>query len=315
MFLNKDRQRPYTYGNFSRDYDFRQRRVGLGDADITHPHGIRVWAYNKVRELLGRAIAAAHGGWAQPEDKPALATGNSRYDRFLLSLVVRIAACIAGTDVGDFVLGEVSEEPGSLRVPTGEIRERAAAKPKRMGRADVRVSQLAIEALGDQSDGEGEDDSSEASSDGGLHARTKLPPGWSMAFKMPANGRKYKVFKGPEGARQMYSLPAAWAEHDRLVGTESDGESVPSQAVDSESEPEDGSGSLALVGTALVVPTTSEYFEVTLGGCGTPGCTFKPRHDGQCSSVALVPRRRRFEQHHLDGLAARSSPSRLGESL
>ena len=148
MFLNKDRQRPYTYGNFSRDYDSRQRRVGLGEADITHPHGIRVWAYNRVRELLGRGIAAAHGGWAQPEDKPALATGNSRYDRFLLSLVVRIAACIAGTDMGDFLLGEVSEEPGSLRVPAGEIRERAAAKPKRMGRAEVRVSQLAIEALG-----------------------------------------------------------------------------------------------------------------------------------------------------------------------
>ena len=315
MFLNKDGQRPYTYGNLLRDYDFRQRRVGLQDADITHPHGIRVWAYNKVRELLGREIAAAHGGWAQPEDRKALATGNSRYDRFLLSLVVRIAACIAGTDMGDFLLGEVSEEPGSLRVPTGEIRERAAAKPKRMGRADVRVSQLAIEALGDRSDGEGEDDSSEASSDGGIRTRTRLPPGWSMTFKTPANGRKYKVFKGPEGARQMYSLPAAWVEHDRLVGIDSDDESVPSLEVDSESEPEDGSGSLALVETALVVPTTSEYFEVTLGGCGTQGCTFKHGHDGLCSSVALVPRRRRFEQHHLDGLAARSSPSRLGGSL
>ena len=56
----------YTYGNFSRDYDSRQRRVGLGDAEITHPHGIRVWAYNRVHELLGRGIAAAHGGWAQP---------------------------------------------------------------------------------------------------------------------------------------------------------------------------------------------------------------------------------------------------------
>ena len=113
----------------------------------------------------------------------------------------------------------------------------------------------------------------------------------------------------------MYSLPAAWAEHDRLVGAESDDESVPSLEVDSESEPEDGSGSSALVETAPVVPTTPEYFEVTLGGCGTQGCTFKHGHDGLCSSVALVPRRRRFEQHHLDGLAARSSPSRLGESL
>jgi len=199
MFLNKDRQRPYTYGNFSRDYDLRQRRVGLGEADITHPHGIRVWAYNRVRELLGRGIAAAHGGWAQPEDKPMLATGNSRYDSFLLSLVLRIAACVAGTDMGDFLLGEASEEPGSLRVPAGEIRERAAAKPKRMGRADVRVSQLAIEALGVQSEGEDEVESSDISSDDGLQARNKLPPGWSMTVKTSANGRKYKVYKGPSG--------------------------------------------------------------------------------------------------------------------
>ena len=199
MFLNKDRKRPYTYGNFTREYDYRQKRVGVGEADITHPHGIRVWAYNKIRELLGRAIAAAHGGWAQPEDKQALSTGNSRYDRFLLSLVVRIAACIAGTDLGDFVLGDVSEEPDSSRVPTGEIRERAAAKPNRMGRADVRVSQLAIQALGDQSEGEDGDDTSDTSSDDGLQTRKGLPPGWSATVKTSANGRKYKSFQGPGG--------------------------------------------------------------------------------------------------------------------
>ena len=295
MFLNKDRQRPYTYGNFSRDYDFRQRRVGLEEADITHPHGIRVWAYNKVRELLGRGIAAAHGGWAQPEDKPALATGNSRYDRFLLSLVVRIAACIAGTDMGDFLLGEVSEEPGSLRVPAGEIRERAAAKPKRMGRADVRVSQLAIESLGHDSEGGDGDDSSDTSSDDGMPSRKGLPSGWSATVKTSAKGRTYKVFKGPVGARQMYSLPAAWAEHDRLVGAESDTESV--------------------VETPVVTPAL-EFFEITPGGCGTNGCTFRHGHDGQCSSVIVLPRRRRAHaEQHLEGLAARASPSRLGESM
>jgi hypothetical protein len=295
MFLNKDRQRPYTYGNFSRDYDFRQRRVGLEEADITHPHGIRVWAYNKVRELLGRGIAAAHGGWAQPEDKPALATGNSRYDRFLLSLVVRIAACIAGTDMGDFLLGEVSEEPGSLRVPAGEIRERAAAKPKRMGRADVRVSQLAIESLGHDSEGGDGDDSSDTSSDDGMPSRKGLPSGWSATVKTSAKGRTYKVFKGPVGARQMYSLPAAWAEHDRLVGAESDTESV--------------------VETPVVTPAL-EFFEITPGGCGTNGCTFRHGHDGQCSSVIVLPRRRRAHaEQHLEELAARASPSRLGESM
>ena len=318
MFLNKDRKRPYTYGNFTREYDYRQKRVGLGEADITHPHGIRVWAYNKIRELLGRAIAAAHGGWAQPEDKQALSTGNSRYDRFLLSLVVRIAACIAGTDLGDFVLGDVSEEPDSSRVPTGEIRERAAAKPKRMGRADVRVSQLAIQALGDQSEGEDGDDTSDTSSDDGLQTRKGLPPGWSATVKASANGRKYKVFKGPEGARQMYSLPAAWAEHDRLVGAESDTESVPSLGQESgEGSGEESAPGMASVEVERPVVTPAlEFFEITPGRCGTKECTFRHGHDGLCSSVIVLPRRRRgHAEQHLEELAARASPSRLGESL
>ena len=135
--------------------------------------------------------------------------------------------------MGDFLLGEVSEEPGSLRVPAGEIRERAAAKPKRMGRADVRVSQLAIESLGHDSEGEDEDDSSDTSLDDGLQMRNKLPPGWAMTVRTSVNGRKYNVFKGPQGARQMQSLPAAWTEHDRLVGAESDDESVSGLEVDS----------------------------------------------------------------------------------
>ena len=292
--------------------------MGVGEADITHPHGIRVWAYNKIRELLGRAIAAAHGGWAQPEDKQALSTGNSRYDRFLLSLVVRIAACIAGTDLGDFVLGDVSEEPDSSRVPTGEIRERAAAKPNRMGRADVRVSQLAIQALGDQSEGEDGDDTSDTSSDDGLQTRKGLPPGWSATVKTSANGRKYRVFKGPEGARQMYSLPAAWAEHDRLVGAESDTESVPSLGQESgEGSGEESAPGMASVEVERPVVTPAlEFFEITPGRCGTKECTFRHGHDGLCSSVIVLPRRRRgHAEQHLEELAARASPSRLGESL
>ena len=320
MFLNKDRQRPYTYGNFAREYDSRQRRVGVEESDITHPHGIRVWAYNKVRDLLGRGIAAAHGGWAQPEDKPALSTGNTRYDRFPLSLVVRIAPCIAGTDLGDFVFGDVSEELGSSRIPTGEIRERAAAKPTRMSRAGVSVSHLAIQALGDESGDEVGDESSEAASDDEPQARQGLPPDWSATIRTSNNGRKYKVFKGPQGTRQMYSLPAAWAEHDRLVGAESDEESAPSleqeSAAGSSGEPETvvASGvAIDEVDASVVVPEL-EFFEITLGGCGTQGCTFKHGHEGLCSSVAVVPRRRRVEQH-LQEVAARSSPSRLGESL
>ena len=111
MFLNKDRVRPYTYPNFSRDYTFRQKRVGLKDEDITHPHGVRVRSYNDVAGTLGRPLAGAHGGWVQPEDKAASSVGNSRYDRFPLSVVIRIAACVAGTDLGDSILGAPSEVP------------------------------------------------------------------------------------------------------------------------------------------------------------------------------------------------------------
>ena len=165
------------------------------------------------------------------------------------------------------MLGEVSEEPGSVRVPTGEIRERAASKPTRMGRVDVRVSQLVIQALGNESDGEEGDDTSDMSSDKELQTRKGLPPGWSATVKTSTNGRKYKVFKGPQGTRQMYSLPAAWAEHDRLVGAESDTELVPSL----EQESEEGSGEESEpvvtdveLGTSVVAPAL-EFFEITLG--------------------------------------------------
>ena len=62
MFLNKDGVRPYTYPIFSRDYTFRQKRVGLTDEDITHPHGVRVRSYHDVAGTLGRPLAGAHGG-------------------------------------------------------------------------------------------------------------------------------------------------------------------------------------------------------------------------------------------------------------
>jgi hypothetical protein len=179
---------------------------------------------------------------------------------------------------------------------------------------------LAIQALGDESGDEVGDESSEAASDDEPQARQGLPPNWSATVRTSANGRKYKVFKGPQGTRQMYSLPAAWAEHDRLVGAESDEESAPSleheSAAESGEEPETVVASevtIDEIDTSVVMPEL-EFFEITLGGCGTQGCTFKHGHEGLCSSVAVVPRRRRVEQH-LQEVAARNSPSRMGESL
>ena len=91
---------------------------------------------------------------------------------------------------------------------------------------------------------------------------------------------------------------------------------MPSLEVESESEPEEGSWSGVLVEAALVVPPAPEYFEITLGGCGTKGCTFKHGHDGHCSSVVVLARRRGIHaKQHLEEVAVRSSPARLTGSV
>ena len=171
-------------------------------------------SYNDVAGTLGRPLAGAHGGWVQPEDKAASSVGNSRYDRFPLSLVIRIAACIAGMDLGDLVLGAPSEEPGSARVPAGEIRERAAAKPVSMQRkAPLRVSAAEVNDLATAEGSESEDE------EGPVDRTSSLPPGWTKSRRTRASGRAYWRFAGPEGSgsRVMFSLTAVWGEFDSCL--------------------------------------------------------------------------------------------------
>ena len=138
--------------------------------------------------------------------------GNSKYDRFPLSLVIRIAACIAGTDLGDHVLGAPSEDAGSLNVPAGEIRERALASSGTMRRDEpLRVSALEVQRLA-TADHSSSDDESEGPVDRVL----SLPPGWSKTQRVTTSGRKYWRFTGPpdSGSRVMFSLVSAWGEFD-----------------------------------------------------------------------------------------------------
>ena len=327
MFLNKDRVRPYTYGNFSRDYTFRQKRVGLADEEITHPHGIRVRSYNDVAGTLGRPMAGAHGGWVQPEDKAASSVGNSKYDRFPLSLVIRIAACIAGTDLGDHVFHAPSEEAGSLNVPAGEIRERALASSGSgtMRRDEpLRVSAAEVQRLATE-----DDSSSDEEQAGPVDRGLTMPPGWSKAQRVTAVGRKYWRFTGPpdSGSRVMFSLAAAWGEFDSHQGPAnevgSDEGSVLAFAnvenelardIDNEG-PSDGLGAHETVEEmsfeqAVLEPMASatfgesegepepvgspqvHFFELVKGLCGTPLCGLLDGHLGLCANQVVVSKRR-----------------------
>ena len=302
MFVNKDRVRPYTYPNFSRDYTFRQKRVGLADEDITHPHGVRVRSYNDVAGTLGRPLAGAHGGWVQPEDKAASSVGNSRYDRFPLSLVIRIAACIAGTDLGDYVLGAPSEDAGSLNVPAGEIRERALARPVPMQREEpLRVSAVEVQRLATA-----DDSSSDDESEGPVDRALSLPPGWSKVQRVTTSGRKYWRFTGPpdSGSRVMFSLVSAWGEFDSCqesgdgVNLDDFDEELEGRDIDDEG-PAHGLRAHETVEPGPVeIPWESvgspqaQFFELVKGLCGTPLCGLPDDHLGLCANQVVVSKRR-----------------------
>jgi hypothetical protein len=218
MFLARDRVRPLLYRSFGNEFTKRQVRVGVEEEDLTTPHGLRVAGYNRTKEKLGTPLAGAHGGWAQKEDKDS--AGNTRYDRFPLLLVIRIAACIAGVDLGTtgFHLASESETTGT--VPQGEIRERAAreraagasASGGRMQRSpqalqleyrggDRRVSVAEL----DVSDGDEEPDE-----------QNSEPPGWRRAQRVSASGQStYWQYHGPKGSRVCKSRMQAWREFHR----------------------------------------------------------------------------------------------------
>ena len=328
MFLNKDRVRPYTYPNFSRDYTFRQKRVGLKDEDITHPHGVRVRSYNDVAGTLGRPLAGAHGGWVQPEDKAASSVGNSRYDRFPLSLVIRIAACIAGTDLGDSILGAPSEDAGSLNVPTGEIRERALAKPATM----LRDEPLCVSAAEVQRLATVDESSSDDESEGPVDRALRLPPGWLKVQKVTASGRKYWRFTGPpdSGSRVMFSLVSAWGEFDSCQESgdevdlgdflgEPEGRDIdnvgpahglsahetaeqvilepivlePTVAISAEVlVPAPEVTSIEMSWLEPVGSPQAQFFELVKGLCGTPLCGLLDDHLGLCANQVVVSKRR-----------------------
>ena len=282
MFVDpQDRSRPYLYRMLNADLVVRQKRVGVPDEDITHSHGLRVRGYNETKWALGKPLAGAHGGWAQKED--ADTSGNSRYDRFLLSLVVRIAACIAHVDPGMF--GEPSEEPGAALVPLGTIRERAAGRSPggRMTRHPVVPDGDDAPVLPVAVAGE---------------VQPELPEGWTRERRVGANGRAYYVYHGPTGERAP-SLPAAW----RMAASPD----VPQIAEEAPETREEVCGPASPEGDGQGI----SHFEPVLGTCGTLGCTFDDFHLGPHSFQLVDGRTRRkglIQQPPLVQVATQSPP-------
>ena len=93
MFLDEAMQNPLTYGKALRWFYGLQRVVGVADEDLAGLHGLRVEGYNRTKAALGQPLAQAHGLWAS--------AAVNRYERFMMTQVVRVTGAIAGVDDGD----------------------------------------------------------------------------------------------------------------------------------------------------------------------------------------------------------------------
>ena len=158
MFLDPDRQRPLLYSKLREQFRRAQLNVGVPEAELAGPHGLRVEGYNATKNGLGAPLAVAQGGWKS--------SAHERYDRFSMDRVVRIPAVIAGVDEGD--------DPA----PLNEAGERPAGPPqRRLRRADVAPRRASLqEEEGTGAGGSDADDESEEPRAGAGAGEAPVPP-------------------------------------------------------------------------------------------------------------------------------------------
>ena len=188
MFLNHDRSGAYLYSQFLRDFHALQERVGVAEADLTGTAGLRSAGYTATRNILGPALAKAHGGWES--------STHNRYNRFESGSVARIPAAIMGLMEADMHPAEELEnrvvERPSQRPQERITREHFALVPHRARIADSAV-------IGEPS--------------GSHRVHQALPAGWSEEVRMPTSGRPYSIYHGPDEQRAS-SRVQAWRLHD-----------------------------------------------------------------------------------------------------
>ena len=143
MFLDEAMQNPLTYGKALRWFYGLQRVVGVADEDLAGLHGLRVEGYNRTKAALGQPLAQAHGLWAS--------AAVNRYERFMMTQVVRVTGAIAGVDDGDAAdtPNESAERPVAAVRATRDGLRAAASAP---------AAEAAPEAAGPSSPLASEDD-------------------------------------------------------------------------------------------------------------------------------------------------------------
>ena len=164
----------YLYGQFLKDFQALQTRVGVPQAELTGTAGLRSAGYTGVRNILGAALAQAHGGWAGET--------HNRYYRFESEPVSRIPSAIMGLIEADMHPAEQLENAVVER-PSQRPQERITRDHFTLGSPRARVA-----------------DSSAPLAPTLCLANT-LPPGWSEEVRTPASGKAYSVYNGPDGQR------------------------------------------------------------------------------------------------------------------
>ena len=164
--------------------------------DYTGLHGLRVTGYNSTKAGLGEDLAVAQGGWKSSAHK--------RYDRFSLQEVVRIPAVISGHDPGN--------TPPGLSSPSRSVERNAGPPETRLLRHSTSSNP--------------EDETAENPSPAQLFlTESSLPSGWTVEDRLTSNGRRYKVYRGPDNARAA-SLPQARKIHAQWLLSQEEEEEV-----------------------------------------------------------------------------------------
>ena len=211
--------RPYVYARARDDFRHAQRKAGVEHADLTGLHGLRVRGYNETKSACGEDLAVAHGGWRS--------TAHTRYDRFTMDRVLRIAPAIAGLHAPDDA--EVgAPDPAATERPAGApaVRlHRHSARIAAAGDAGTALATLAAAATvapGPEPIAEGPAVAPDAVGGGDA---VLLPEGWESVTRSPARARTAVLFRGPRG-ELVATRVAAWQAADKAAA---DGPAIASE--------------------------------------------------------------------------------------
>ena len=200
MFLARDQTRPYTYGALSSDFKAHVDRAG-GRPDHM-PHGLRVLGYNLSLFAVGEDLTVAHGGWSAASD------GHSRYHRWKHGEVCNLSASMLG------VSGQFADPTSQRVISRARLPHARSGDPAHEDPDEDDDSQGDDDEVGDVTNTVRAAQGRATRPDAGL----LLPEGFELIQRVTSTGRRYKVYKAPDG-HILDSKPKAW-DYSHHLSTE-----------------------------------------------------------------------------------------------